>query len=120
MPRGVLHPKMIANQWKPGQSGNPKGKPPRPSFESIVRKVLDETVGSTGQTKREVVARVFVDEMIRRNSPLIKELLAREWPVKSMLEISGGENPVEIQTAPKEDELGECAGLVVELEQSNG
>lgn len=78
--RGKLTPEMIEKQWKPGQSGNPRGRPKRPSFEALVAQVLDEAVPGSDWTKREALARVFVDELMKRNGALIREFLAREWP----------------------------------------
>lgn len=42
---GNKHPKtehLKATQWKPGQSGNPKGRPPRPSFLDVLAHELGE------------------------------------------------------------------------------
>ena len=76
-----------AFQWKPGQSGNPKGRPKTPSFETIVRAVVAEMVEATqddGQkvevTKKEVLARKFVDLMRGGNVRVFLAYLAREWP----------------------------------------
>jgi hypothetical protein len=68
-------------EWKPGQSGNPAGRPKRLSFEAIVAGVLDEVVPGTDQTKREALARVFVNEMLKRNGAMIREFMLRTWPV---------------------------------------
>lgn len=80
-PRNI--PAMREKMWKPGQSGNPKGPPPRRSLEAIVQQLLDEQIGigADTMTRREALATVIIDEMInRRNSPIIKELLSRLWP----------------------------------------
>ncbi len=85
--------------WKPGQSGNPKGRPRRPSFESLVADILDEELegGDTPMSRRKALAIVFVDAMLKRNTQLIKEYLGREWPVVQQLEFSGrGGGPVEV------------------------
>jgi len=75
--------------WKPGESGNPAGRPKRPTFESLVAGILDQVVPGTDTTKREALAMIFVDLMLQRNSRIIKEFLAREWAVVSKHEFEG-------------------------------
>ena len=74
-------------RWKPGQSGNPKGRSKRPSFESVVASILDEKIPNTDTTKRETVARVFVDMLMKRNGQMIREYLARDWPAVQKHEV---------------------------------
>ena len=71
------HPNL--KPWKPGQSGNPAGRPKRPSFESIVNRMLDEP-GSDELTKREDLARRFVDLVTEGDMREMRELLSRVWP----------------------------------------
>lgn len=76
-------PAMRERMWKKGQSGNPKGGPPRVSLEAIVERMLDEKIGrgKDAITRREALATVLVDEMInRRNVPMIRDVLQRIWP----------------------------------------
>jgi len=89
-----------ATRWKKGQSGNPKGLNGRPRFEAVVAKILDEKIPGSDVTKREAVARVFVDALLRRNGQLIKEYLAREWPAiqKHELDLPGVPQPT-LETA---------------------
>jgi len=86
---GTDHPKFVAQRWKKGQSGNPKGKPKRESFESIVHRVLDERIEGLDKQKREVVARVYVDMLIGRSTDMMREHLKREWPAPQKHEIGG-------------------------------
>jgi len=74
-------------RWKKGESGNPDGLSKRPSFESVVAKVLDELVPGSDVTKREMLAKVFVTAMLKKNAPLIKEYLARAWPAVQKHEV---------------------------------
>ena len=76
-----------ATRWKKGQSGNPKGMNGRPRFESVVAKILDEKIPGADVTKREAVARVFVNALLKSNGQLIKEFLAREWPAVQKHEV---------------------------------
>ena len=76
-------------QWKPGQSGNPNGRPPNSrKLESYVSQVLDEEVN--GVRRIEVLSRVIVDEMINgRNTALTKSIMDRLWPAMAQLALSG-------------------------------
>ena len=74
-------------RWKPGQSGNPKGPVARPRFEAVVAQILDEQIPGTDTTKRETVARVFVDMLMKRNGQMIREYLARDWPAVQKHEV---------------------------------
>lgn len=74
-------PELKPYLWKKGQSGNPAGAKPRVSFEWHVARILDEAVPGADVSKREALARLFVDSMFKRNGQMIREYLAREWPV---------------------------------------
>lgn len=74
-------------RFKPGESGNPAGRPKRPTFESLVEQVLDMTIEEMGCSKREALALVFVDSLLKRNTRLIHEYLAREWPAVQKHEV---------------------------------
>ena len=74
-------------RFKPGQSGNPAGAKKRPKFEHVVAQILDEVVPGSDLTKREALARVFVDSMLKRNGQMIREYLARAWPAVQKHEV---------------------------------
>jgi hypothetical protein len=74
-------------RWKKGESGNPDGLRKRPSFEAVVGKILDERIPGSDTTKRETLARVFVDSMLKRNGQMIREYLARAWPAVQKHEV---------------------------------
>lgn len=65
--------------WPKGVSGNPAGRPKRPSFEALVQAELDKR-GQTGVTKREELARQFVEMLETGGMREMRELLARVWP----------------------------------------
>lgn len=103
---GINHPKMVAQRFKPGQSGNPAGTQKRPTMETLVAKVLDERIPGSDKTKREALARVFVDEMLKRKGYAIKEYLEREWPKVQKHEVSGPDgDPLEISGESAWDRL---------------
>jgi len=83
------HPAMREKMWKKGQSGNPRGRPPKLKFEEIVAKVLDEGEPGSDLSKREALARIFVSRLLEADRTLIKEFLAREWPATTKHEVTG-------------------------------
>ena len=88
----TLSPGFLAQQFKKGQSGNPNGRPRRVSFETLVERILDEQLAGDGgitASKRELIARIFVDEMVKRNGRMIREFLQRAWPAPQKHEVSG-------------------------------
>ena len=84
---GMQHPKWKAQQFKPGQSGNPGGRGKRVSFEALVAQILDERIPGNDMQKREALARVFVDQMLKRDGAMIRAFLDREWPARQLHEL---------------------------------
>ena len=70
----ALTPEMLDKQWKPGQSGNPSGRPAGKSITAELRKLIEKG------TNAEDMARILY-EMAKRMSPgqlsAFKELLDR-------------------------------------------
>lgn len=88
--------KSLANlrpPWKKGESGNPKGRPKgsKNSFESIVRRKLDEPVPGKddGTTKLDVLAEIFVSQLLnKKNREAFAHYIEREWPKVSKHEVA--------------------------------
>ena len=85
---GQLPDKQLVSKgrWKPGQSGNPKGRPPKAiSITSLVKEILDEVPeevkpgvkNTEGKTWAELVAVTLVRGAVEGNSAHLKELLER-------------------------------------------
>lgn len=89
-PRNI--PGMREKMWAPGQSGNPSGPRPRKSLEAIVGDLLQETIGSgpDAMSRMEALGVVIVNELLKQkmNTPLMKEFLAREWPVVQKVDVN--------------------------------
>lgn len=79
-PRNI--PGMKAKMWKPGQSGNPKGPPRRKTLEAHVEELMDEKIGrgKDAITRREALATLIVDELMKRNMKLLRTYMDRVWP----------------------------------------
>lgn len=74
---------MREKMWKPGESGNPAGPPPRRTLEAIVQQMLDEKIseGVDAMTRREALAAIVLDEaMTKRNTKVLTEVMQRLWP----------------------------------------
>ena len=81
------------SRWRPGQSGNPKGRPKKPKdLETLFEDELNRSIQITenGQTiratKREVLAKRLVADAIRgdiRSTKLVLDHLSNQRPVES-------------------------------------
>ena len=102
-PRG--NPKKIAPfQWKPGQSGNPKGRPRKEPLTDILRAVLAEEIPNAQDPRQSQLAhaliRSWVLEAIRtKDTTMIAEIFNRiEGKVKDRLALGGDEGePIRIE-----------------------
>lgn len=71
-----------SQKWKPGQSGNPKGRPPNKKYISdLIREKLQEVAPMASNTQRltwgEIVANAILANAAMGSAPIIKELLNR-------------------------------------------
>jgi hypothetical protein len=65
-------------QWKPGQSGNPKGRPPKLiSITSQLKEHLCEIDEATEKTKAEIIVEKLIDLALAGNLEAIKEIMNR-------------------------------------------
>tara|TARA_Y100001973_G_C5185344_1_gene327476 strand:- start:362 stop:691 length:330 start_codon:yes stop_codon:yes gene_type:complete len=59
---GANHP-LTEHQWKPGQSGNPNGRPKTDSITLAIRRLMAQ--GVDGQPLYDAIARVAVQKALR-------------------------------------------------------
>lgn len=80
--------------WKPGQSGNPGGRPKGQSITSVLRTILDEEAKFKGNTNgkllKEIVADVLVKHALKGNMKAMSILLDRH----------DGKVPLPVTTGP--------------------
>lgn len=103
-PKRKLPPQLEANKWKPGQSGNPAGRPKRKSLEEVLRQylsgVLEIDKEGIETTRLDLMAKVIFSEGItKRNAKVMIALMDRLWPKPIVLKTDPGE-PIEVAIRP--------------------
>ena len=84
---GVNTP-LAEHQWKPGQSGNPKGRPKTDSVTKAIRKLLDE--GISGEPLYEAIARVAIQRALKGDKAFWQFVVERmDGKVADSLQQSG-------------------------------
>jgi len=82
-----------STRFKPGQSGNPGGRPK--GLATIARAVLAEATAEGDMTKAEALMRRLYDLAVNEgNVQAIKLLLDREWPAPNRYDRSNDELPL--------------------------
>ena len=100
--------KGLKPRWKKGESGNPKGRPPKDiSITSLVKEILEQE-GAGGKTHAQLVAEAMVklaeDCHFKGNVAAIKELLERvEGKVPDKHEIETGDISIVYKQVNKDD-----------------
>jgi predicted esterase YcpF (UPF0227 family) len=78
-------------RWKKGQSGNPKGRPKKKTFQEYVEKELDVRLKKAdGIEKRELLAKLWVDRLLKQKSKEdFTHYIKRVWPEIAKHEVRG-------------------------------
>jgi len=88
------HPNSLKNlkPFKPGQSGNPGGKP-KNSFSTLVNRELEKRSKKDPElTKLEELARDYVDQLLAATIRERRDYLARVWPEVKQTQVTGVES----------------------------
>ncbi len=75
--------------WKPGQSGNPKGRPKKPTISELMRVELEKGIKGAGMVKLEAFVQRAVNDAIGGKEWAWKEVGDRLDPKPRRVEISG-------------------------------
>lgn len=102
IPNKVSRP---AHLWKPGQSGNPKGRPKRKTFIELAYEYLGGADKDGEATRMERLVKVLVDKSLAGDAACLRELLSRvsppltrvkdETPPKQIVMVMQPEDPPE-------------------------
>lgn len=87
-PKKKLHPALEANKWRPGQSGNPSGRPKKKPITEMFEQMLatDEDFASV----RDAVKKVFFQKSGIAKVMLLKDMAERlEGKVAQPVEVNG-------------------------------
>jgi hypothetical protein len=67
--------------FMPGQSGNPAGRPKKPTLKETIERLLQEELPGKGMTKLEAVAHIWINEaMVKRDPRALSALINRLYP----------------------------------------
>lgn len=97
--------------WKPGQSGNPGGRPKGQSLTKILRDILDSEADDSGK----LVAEHFVESVVthaieRGDSALVKEIFNRiDGKVPEKIEVATRKD-IEVDIGGRDDDPGPGSG----------
>lgn len=83
MAEGKCPDRLLPFQWKPGQSGNPKGRAKKKTFEQLVEDLLDTaTVELEGESIncRDAVAGRLIELLLIGDRAAMTAYLDRVWP----------------------------------------
>lgn len=79
--------------WKPGQSGNPKGRPPKGwSWAELLEEVGEQVEEKSGKKFKELVSKRLWVECVNGNISAIKELMNRMDGMPIQKNILGGDD----------------------------
>jgi len=113
-PKGVIPPELKEHCWKPGQSGNPKGRPKKVKFiPEILEKIAQEEGTSDGMTKIEVVLRKVFQYALEGKSWAVQFIADRTEgkALQSVMNINIEEGDID---GAIEEELEKLARIIIE------
>jgi hypothetical protein len=113
----------VETRWKPGQSGNPKG---RPKKEESLADLLNELVNALcptdpeGRSYAELIARSLVHQGLKGNLGAIKEILNRvAGRVPFLIERVGASNEPNQKSSRSGSSVAPGRRIIFSLEEKN-
>jgi ribosomal protein L29 len=96
-----------ATRWKPGQSGNPGGRPKKTPLADACRELLNMPVpkDKSGRSYAEAISEKLARKALAGNISAVREIADRaEGKARQAMELSGpGSGPLEIQNMTDEE-----------------
>ena len=89
-----LHPNSLANlrPWKPGQSGNPSGRPKNTFSQLVEEELRTKSKKDPELSKLEELAKDYVDQLLEATLRDRRDYLARVWPEVKQTQVTGVES----------------------------
>jgi len=120
-PKKLGNPENLRPPWKPGQSGNPGGRPKKLPITDAIREALARDMGD-GRTMADVVVDVLIEAAKKGDMAAIRELADRaEGKPVQVNHISGpGGGPMEIDNLTAEHKRKRIAELMAKANGTIG
>ena len=85
-------------QWKPGQSGNPNGRPPKAwTMSSLIEEALEEVEAQSGKSFKSLVAKRLAHMAVGGDIQAIKEINDRiDGRPQQKTDLTSGGKPIEV------------------------
>ena len=84
--------------FMPGQSGNPAGRPKKPTLKETIERILSEELPGKGMTKLEAIAHIWINEaMVKRDPRAMNALINRLYPTPRLRPVAEDQPQFEVK-----------------------